>query len=114
MIADAYHALFSALNLATDADAPAGGFGGMIVPLILFGLVFYFMIVVSGRQQKKQEKERQEMLGALKRGDQVETGGGIIAKVADVNDDTVVLIVDDRKDGRVTLNKAMVKRIISK
>ena len=104
------------LPFATDADAPqsAGGFSGMLVPLVLIGVVMYFMVVVSGRQQKKQEKERQDMLASLKKNDQVETGGGIMGKIFDLTDETVVLVVDDRKDVRVTFNKAMVKRIVGK
>ena len=103
------------LPLATDPEPQSpGGFGGMLVPLVLVGVVMYFMIVVSGRQQKKQEKERQDMLGALKKNDQIETGGGIFGKIVDIADDTVVVVVDDRKDIRITFNKAMIKRVVGK
>ena len=72
----------------------------------------YLMIVVSGRQRKKQEKEREEMLSAMKKGDKVETGGGIIGKIVKMESDTVTLLVDEKKDVNITFRKSMVRQVI--
>jgi preprotein translocase subunit YajC len=47
----------------------------------------YFLII---RPQRTQMKKRQEMLTAVRRGDTVVTGGGIVGKVQKVVDDNEV------------------------
>jgi preprotein translocase subunit YajC len=47
-------------------------------PLVLIFGVFYFLLI---RPQQQKQKEMRAMLGALKRGDRVVTGGGILATV---------------------------------
>ncbi|PIT70950.1 preprotein translocase subunit YajC [Bartonella tribocorum] len=61
------------------------------VPLILiFGIMYFFII----RPQRTQMKKRQEMLNAVRRGDTVITGGGIIGKVTKVHDENGELEVE--------------------
>jgi len=48
------------------------------IPLILIFVIFYFFLI---RPQQKKIKEHKAMVGALKRGDQVVTSGGIVGKV---------------------------------
>ncbi len=82
--------------------AMAGGQGGAeggsafmsFLPLILIIVIMYFLIL---RPQAKKQKDRQKMLDAVKKGDEVVTAGGIHGKVVGLkNDDKVLLIkVDD-------------------
>lgn len=62
------------------------------LPLIMIFGVFYFLII---RPQQKKEKERQQMIKNLKKGDRIVTTGGIIGTVMHVKDDAVVLRVGD-------------------
>ncbi|PWL18003.1 preprotein translocase subunit YajC [Falsochrobactrum shanghaiense] len=55
-----------------------------ILPFVLIFVIMYFLII---RPQRTQMKKRQEMLAAVRRGDTVVTGGGIVGKVQKVNDD---------------------------
>lgn len=55
-----------------------------ILPFVLIFVIMYFLII---RPQRTQMKKRQEMLAAVRRGDTVVTGGGIIGKVQKVHDD---------------------------
>jgi preprotein translocase subunit YajC len=55
-----------------------------LVPLILIFAIMYFLLI---RPQQKKLKEHQEMVAALRRGDQVVTQGGMIGKVTKVKDD---------------------------
>ncbi|MEX3009197.1 preprotein translocase subunit YajC [Hoeflea sp. TYP-13] len=76
----------------TPAYAQAAGGGGgdilvSIMPFILIFVIMYFLII---RPQRQQQKKRQEMLGNIRRGDQVVTGGGITGKVTKVVDDNEV------------------------
>lgn len=74
----------------TPAYAQAAGSAGaagaltQFVPLILiFGIMYFLMI----RPQQKRAKMHREMVGALKKGDQIVTQGGLIGKVSSVRDD---------------------------
>ena len=71
---------------ATDMLASATQF----LPLVLIFGVFYFLLI---RPQQQKAKEARAMLGALKRGDRVVTGGGILGTVQ-----RVALVQD--KDGK--------------
>ena len=55
-----------------------------IIPLILVFGIMYFLLI---RPQQKKLKEHQQMVAALRRGDQVVTQGGLIGKVTKVKDD---------------------------
>lgn len=73
--------------------APASPDGGGGLPILLLqilaiGLVFYFLII---RPQSRARKQHEQMLGALKKGDEVTTSGGVIGKVRDIKDDRVTI-----------------------
>ncbi len=81
----------------SDAIAEAGpavqqpGFEGMLFPLGIL-IFFYFLFI---RPQSKRNKEQKEMLAALSKGHEVATSGGIIGKVADLDENFVKLEVAD-------------------
>lgn len=70
--------------------APSGEAGGMsqilvgILPWLLIFIIFYMLMI---RPQQKRVKEHQAAIAAIKRGDEVITGGGIRGKVTKVTDD---------------------------
>ena len=70
------------------AQAPAGGVVGMLAPILIMFVIFYFLMI---RPQQKQAKLRKQMLDGLKRGDEVITTGGIFGKITDLTDSTVML-----------------------
>jgi preprotein translocase subunit YajC len=74
---------------AQDASALLGG-ATQFAPLVLIFAVFYFLLI---RPQQQKQKEMRSMLSALKRGDRVVTGGGILGTVQRVP------VVQD-KDGK--------------
>ncbi len=79
---------------ANQGGQPAGNPIMSFLPFILIIVIMYFLMI---RPQQKKQKEKQKMLEALKKGDNVITGGGIHGKVAGFADDnkTVLLKVDD-------------------
>lgn len=60
-----------------------------IAPFALILVVFYFFLI---RPQQQKAKEHKTMLAALRRGDRVVTGGGIIGTIAKVASDDEVLV----------------------
>src|SRR5512138_177617 len=81
------------LNAFLSQTAPDGQATNPLVsflPFILIALVFYFVFF---RPQSRQAKQHQAFLGALKKGDEVVTQGGIIGTVTLVEDRTVTVDV---------------------
>ncbi|MEO9615805.1 MAG: preprotein translocase subunit YajC [Nitratireductor sp.] len=73
----------------TPAYAQTGAAGGSdmlisILPFVLIFVIMYFLII---RPQRQTMKKRQEMLAAIRRGDSVVTGGGLVGKVTKVIND---------------------------
>ena len=63
------------------------GSAGQFLPLVLIFAVFYFLLI---RPQQQRAKDTKAMLSALKRGDRVITGGGIVGVVQRVKDNNEV------------------------
>ncbi|MDI3540898.1 Sec translocon accessory complex subunit YajC [Koleobacter methoxysyntrophicus] len=68
-------------------------------PLIFIFIIFYFLLI---RPQQKRDKERKQMLGSLKEGDQIITIGGIYGKILDIKDDIITLEIGDKVKIKVT------------
>ncbi|WP_208441061.1 preprotein translocase subunit YajC [Bartonella raoultii] len=68
------------------------------VPFILIFVIMYFFMI---RPQRLQMKKRQEMLDAVRRGDTVITGGGVIGKVTKVYNESGELEVEIGDDMRI-------------
>ena len=75
------------------------------LPLIILFAIFYFLII---RPQQKQQKEHQEMLASLKKGDRIVTAGGLIAEVVKPEEDFIKIKLND--DTVVKLEKNFVSR----
>jgi preprotein translocase subunit YajC len=89
----------------------AGGFDIMaMAPLVLIFVVFYFLLI---RPQQKRARQQKEMLTALKRGDRVVTGGGIIGTVSKVVNDQE-LQVEIAEGVRVRVMRSTVSDILAK
>lgn len=69
------------LSAAAGADAPPAWM--QFLPLVAMVFVFWFLIL---RPQMKRQKDLQAKIGGIKKGDQVLTGGGFVAKVIKVDD----------------------------
>ena len=59
----------------------------LIFPLVIVGLIMWFLVI---RPQRQHQKQRTEMLNNVRRNDTVVTGGGIVGKVTKVKDDSEV------------------------
>lgn len=75
------------------AAAPGAGAGSpysSLIMMLLFGVVFYFLLI---RPQSKRAKEHKNMLESIQKGDEVITSGGILGKVNKITDNFIVLNV---------------------
>ncbi len=93
----------------------AGGPGGenllmQFLPFILIIAVFYFLMI---RPQQKRVKEHKAMVAALRRGDNVITSGGIVAKVSKVIDDNEVEL-EIASDVKVKVIRSTISTVVGK
>ncbi|MFO1174067.1 MAG: preprotein translocase subunit YajC [Paracoccaceae bacterium] len=98
---------------AQAAGGATGGFAAaQFLPLILvFAIMYYFMI----RPQQKKMKEHQAALSALRRGDTVVTGGGIVGKITKIGDDAAKEIEVEIAQGvKVRVVKTTISQVLSK
>jgi preprotein translocase subunit YajC len=72
--------------------------------------VFYFLLI---RPQQKRAKDHKAMLSALRRGDRVVTGGGIIGTVAKVVGDDEVA-VDIAEGTRVRVVRSTITTVLAR
>lgn len=94
------------------AQAAGGGASALtsLLPLVLIFVVFYFLLI---RPQQKKVKEHKAMVEALRRGDRVVTGGGLIGTVSKVINDSEVQ-VEIAEGVRVRIVRSMVQEVLSK
>ena len=82
-----------------------------LVPLVLVFLIMYFLLI---RPQQRKLKEHQAMVAALRRGDQVVTGGGLIGRVTRVKDGENELEVEIAPNVNVRVVRSTVTSVVSK
>jgi len=77
--------MFSSPAYAAAGGAAAGSpnFLIQLLPFILIFVVFYFLLI---RPQQKRMKEHKDMVANLRRGDVVVTSGGLVGKIAKVDE----------------------------
>jgi preprotein translocase subunit YajC len=106
--------IFSLSTAAWAAGAQAGGglqrWGGFITLIFIF-VIFYFLLILP---QQKRQKQHKKMIGALRKGDEVVTMGGVHGTIVQMAEDTVVLRVDKDKDIRITVSKSAVATVKGK
>ena len=79
-----------------SAGAASGGAAGFLVsvfPLVLIFVIFYFLLI---RPQQKRQREIDNLLKSLKRGDMVRTSGGIRGEIVDLTDQEATLLIADK------------------
>ncbi|MBI2933409.1 MAG: preprotein translocase subunit YajC [Planctomycetes bacterium] len=103
--------LYASVQESTEQEpAPTGAPQGnplmsMLVPLVVIFVLFYFLLI---RPQKRQQKERDQMLAQIKKNDHVVTSGGIFGIVDKVKDNEVVLKIDERSDVRIRVLRSAI------
>lgn len=101
---------FIADAVAQAQPAPAPG-GGLVQIIMLAGLfaVMYFLLI---RPQKKRQKEHQQLIESVAKGDEVVLTSGMLGKVVDVGE--VYLTVDVGSDVKLKFQKAAVHAVLPK
>ncbi len=102
--------LFVSPAYAQAAPATTGSMIGGLLPMVLIFGIMYFLLI---RPQQKKMRDLKAMIEALRRGDRVVTGGGIIGVVSKVEDDNTIEI-EIAQGVKVKVVKATVTQVLSK
>jgi preprotein translocase subunit YajC len=96
--------------LPMQAASAQGGGIPFFVPMILIGLIFYFLVI---RPQNKTQKDHDTALTSAGKGDQVVTRGGLHGKVASVDGDTFLIEIGTVKGSaiKVTVEKKSIEKL---
>jgi preprotein translocase subunit YajC len=108
------------MSLISNAYAQASAVGqdatgGLmsLLPIVLMFVVVWFLMI---RPQMRKAKEHQKMVGALQKGDEVVTQGGIAGRVTKVGENYLTVEVAEGKDGpvEVIVQKSAVGALLPK
>lgn len=83
--------------MAQAADSGSGGILSFL-PLIILFVVFYFLLI---RPQQKKAKQHKNMVAELKKGDEIITNGGVLAKITDVGENFLTCEIADKVEIKV-------------
>ena len=70
--------------------------------VLMFGILYFFMI----RPQQKKAKDQKKFTEEIKKGDYVVTIGGIHGRIAELEDDTIIVEVE--RGARIKISKSAV------
>lgn len=82
---------------------------GQYLPLILGILILYFFIF---RSRKNQDKAKQKLLSTMKKGDRVQTIGGILGTIVEARENEIVLKVDETSNTKIRFTRAAIHKVV--
>jgi preprotein translocase subunit YajC len=88
-----------------------GGFGGLIIqllPFILIFVIFYFLVIMP---QRRKQQELQDMIAGLKNGDKIVTNGGVIGEIVQTKDKSFIIRSADKSFIEVARSAVVGKEI---
>ena len=111
---------FFLLSILSAATAPATTqaaktpglvefFQSPMFVLMICILIFYVFMMKS---KKNQDKTRKSMLEQLKRGDRIQTIGGILGTVIEAKEDEVLVKVDESSNTKIRFARSAIHRVI--
>ncbi|MBV8781707.1 MAG: preprotein translocase subunit YajC [Phycisphaerae bacterium] len=106
-------AILAQTTSATTQPHPAPGWFLTLQnlgPILLMVVIFFF---IMNRSKKGQDKQRTDMLAKLKKGDEVQTIGGILGKVIEAREDRVLLKVDENSNTKIWFGRSAIHRVIT-
>lgn len=94
------------------APPPPGWFSVLQTPLfpLMVGVLILYLFVFRSKRQT--DKKRTNMLTSLKRGDRVQTIGGIMGTVVEARDTDVLLKVDESSNTKIRFSRNAIHRVV--
>lgn len=98
--------------MALESTGAVGGTGSFMIILVyvaIFAVLYFIMI----RPQRKEQKQKAQLLSQLAVGDSVRTTGGFIGTVIDIDDESSTVIVEfgNNKNCRIPMVKEAIVEV---
>ena len=98
--------------IIAQAEAPAAPTGSPLQFPIMMAILFAIMYFLMIRPQRRREKQRKEMIANIKTGDRVLLTSGILGRIRNVSDST--LVVQVAENTKVEVVKGAVSQVLDK
>jgi preprotein translocase subunit YajC len=94
-----------------DAQAATGGSGLIII--LVYVAIFAALYFIMLRPQRKEQKQKAQLLAQLAVGDSVRTTGGFIGTVIDIDEESATVIVEfgNNKNCRIPMVKEAIVEV---
>ncbi|MBA7546115.1 hypothetical protein ES705_38498 [subsurface metagenome] len=92
--------------IPADAEGGYSIWTMLIFVVLIFGLMYFVLI----RPQRKRQKEHQQLIEELKRGDRVVTAGGIYGVIESISEDSVTIKVESGATMKVAKGSVSLKQ----
>jgi preprotein translocase subunit YajC len=100
---------FNTLSLILLQAQPENrGFMILMIYMVSFGLIAWFLLI---RPQRRMHQQHQQMVSALKRGDEIMTEGGIIGTIVHIAEDR--LTIKSGENTRLVVSRAKIARVLT-
>ena len=77
---------------------------------VLLGVLVLYIFMAKNK--RGDEQKRKNMLAQLKKGDEIQTIGGIIGKVIEARDDRVLVKVDETANAKIWFSRNAIHRVL--
>jgi preprotein translocase subunit YajC len=104
--------LIAATTLTTQPDPKPGWLDTVQSPFLLMGAVILISFMFMGKGKRQDEKKRADMLKQLKRGDRIQTIGGIQGAVTRAEENRVEVKVDETSNTKIWFARSAIARVI--
>jgi preprotein translocase subunit YajC len=106
-------ALALAIVLQAEGAPAAPSPFGFLMPMVLIFGIFYFLLI---RPQQKRQREHEDMLKAVAKGDRVVTSGGLHGQVVGESEDvlTLEIAMAGKERVRVKVDRRGIERVLEK
>ncbi len=102
-----------AVPLQAEGAAPQPSPFGFLLPMALIFLIFYFLLI---RPQQRRQRDHEQLIRGLEKGDRVVTSGGLHGSVTGTADDVLTLEIANVRGERVRVkvDRARIERLVEK
>ena len=99
------------MSMVQAAPAGQNGTAGLLIGILPWLLIFAIFYILMIRPQQRRVKEHQDAIAAVKKGDDVITGGGIRGRVTKVSDDEAE--VEIAQGVKIRVVKSTISQVLS-
>jgi preprotein translocase subunit YajC len=84
-----------------QASGGGAGFGGFLIPLALMFGIMYFMVIMPQQRQRKK----------MQAGDKVITNGGIYGTISGIDGDSAILKISSEPQVKIRISRAAIAQV---